>query len=205
MKVVIIGAGTAAINVADILVQDRNFQLAGFVGTEEEEKTLAGKKLFEDVAFLGGRSILPKLKENDIYGFIVGIGESILREKAFYEAKIAGLAPINAVSRNAVIQPSAQIGKGVVISAGCVIGHNVSIGDNSYLGSGAILEINTRVGVNCHLFPGCLVSGNCEVGKNVILGVRSSVLPNIKIGKNQRVDHGVVVMNHLVDLARDQG
>jgi len=37
MKVVIIGAGTGAANVADILIHDKNFKLYGFVGTTEEE------------------------------------------------------------------------------------------------------------------------------------------------------------------------
>ena len=45
MKIVIIGAGTSAITVADILIRDRNFTIAGFIGTDEEEtsEVLGGK------------------------------------------------------------------------------------------------------------------------------------------------------------------
>jgi len=35
MRIIIIGAGTTAIMVADILLQDHNFKIEGFVGTEE--------------------------------------------------------------------------------------------------------------------------------------------------------------------------
>ena len=46
MKIVIIGAGSAAIAAADIIVQDRNLSIVGFIGTKKEESKLMGQKIY---------------------------------------------------------------------------------------------------------------------------------------------------------------
>jgi len=205
MKVVIIGAGTSAMTVADILVQDRNFKIAGFIGTPEEESDLAGKHLYGDLAFLGDRSLLEKLRADGVVGFIAAIGNNNRREEVYYEATHKGLTPINAISRHAIIERSARIGKGVIISAGCIVSHGVSIGNNTYLGSGVIVEINTEIGENCLIESGCIVSGECKIGRTATLGPRSTITPYTKIGKNQNVKAGTVVRRDLEDLVRGEG
>ncbi|MDA2932983.1 hypothetical protein MYX82_01425 [Acidobacteria bacterium AH-259-D05] len=202
MKIVIIGAGTSAMTVADILVQDRNFKIVGFIGTAEEESELAGKTLYGDLAFLGDRSLLKKLKADGVVGFIGAIGSNNRREKVYYEAIHKGLTPINAISHRAIIEGSARIGKGVIISAGCIVSHGVSIGNNTYLSSGVIVEINTEIGENCLIDSGCIVSGECKIGRNVTLGPRSTITPYTRIGKNQNVNAGTVVRRDLEDLVR---
>ena len=203
MKIVIIGAGTAAIAVADIIIQDRNFNIAGFVGTEGEETEFSDKQLYGNLPFLGSHSILEKLKDEGIVGFIVAIGNNYIREKRYYEAALLGLTPINAVSRHAIIEPSVRSGKGIIISAGCILSHGVSVGNNTYFGSGVIVEINTEIGENTHLYPGCIVGGMSEIGRNVTLGPRSTIKRCTKIGKNQVVQAGAVVTED-VDLLRNQ-
>ncbi|MHC4560144.1 MAG: PglD-related sugar-binding protein [Planctomycetota bacterium] len=204
MKVVIIGAGTAAMVVADILVQDRNFELSGFVGTAEEEAKLTGKKLYGDVPFIGDRRILTKLKDDNIVGFVPAIKNSFLREKAYYEATRSGLIPINAISRHAVIEPSVSIGKGVIICAGCIISHGVSIGNNTSLWPGVIININTRIGDNCFFSTGCIIGGECDVGRNTTFEMQSAVLPYLKVGKNQSIEPGRIVNELLPDLMREE-
>ena len=71
MKIVIIGAGTTAIAVADILVHDRNFIIAGFVGTTEENNNMGGKNIYGDIPFIGDRSILKKLGKIILVPFIL--------------------------------------------------------------------------------------------------------------------------------------
>ena len=85
MKVVIVGVGTTAMIVADIIMESHNFNLAGFIGTSEEEKTLRSSNVYHDLPFLGNRGIVSRLKEGDISGFICAIGDVYIREKAFYE------------------------------------------------------------------------------------------------------------------------
>ena len=203
MRVVIIGAGTCAMAVADILIQDRNFKLSGFIGTEEEEARLMGKKLYGDVPFVGNHSILKKLKRDNIVGFVTAIKNNSFREKAYYEATQAGLVPINVISRQAVIEPSANIGKGVVICAGSIVSHGVTIGNNTILELGVIVEINTRIGDNCFFSSGCVVAGESELGRNVTVEARSAIL-GVKVGKNQSIEAGKIIKEALPDLMREE-
>lgn len=204
MKVVIIGAGTGAISVADILIQDKNFKLSGFVGTTEEEIKLMGKKLYGDVQFIGDHNILKRLKENNVVGFVAAIENNYFREKAYYEATQAGLVPINVISRHAIIEHSVTMGKGVVVGAGCIVSHGVCIGNNTSLGSGVIVEINTRIGENCCFSSACVIGGECDIARNVSFGMRSVVKSYLKIGKNQKVEPGIIISESLPDLIREE-
>jgi|TARA_B100001964_G_scaffold229781_1_gene282495 sugar O-acyltransferase (sialic acid O-acetyltransferase NeuD family) len=205
MKIVIIGAGTTAIAVADILVHDRNFKIVGFIGTTKENEKLGGQKIYGEIPFLGDRSLLKKLKDDAaIVGFVAAIGDNYIREEAFYEGIGIGIIPINAISPHAVIEPSAQIEKGIIVSAGCIVSHGVTIGNNTYLDSGVIVDIYTEIGENCHLNPGCIIGGMSEIGRNVTIGSRSTIAHNVKIGKNQKIMAGEVVNKDIEDLIRNQ-
>jgi len=204
MKVAIIGFGSAAMTVADIVMESHNFHLAGFVGTkEEEEENLRNLKLYRNIPFLGKHSVLPKLKEGDITGFIVAIGDNSIREKTYYEALQADLVPINAVSRNAIINPDVILGKGIVISPGVVLSHGVTIGSNVILDPSVIINVNASISDHCHLRPGTIVCGDVSVGKNVRLGAGCIIESRVKVGKNQIVSSGTVVHESLEGLFRE--
>lgn len=204
MKIVIIGAGTCAFAVADILVRDRNFKLSGFIGTTEEESRLMGKKIYGEVPFIGDHSILKQLKKDNIVGFVAAIGNNYRREKAYYDATGAGLVPINVISHDAVIEPSVELGKGIVVCAGCVISHGVSIENNTILRPVVVVGNNTRIGENCFLSSGCIIDGGCEIRRNVKFGIYSATLQDLKIGKNQNIAPGRIVAESLPDLAREE-
>lgn len=205
MKVVIVGAGMGGMSIAHILLEDPNFHLAGFVGTPDEYAQLQGKPLYGEARLLGDHTILKSLPKNDVMGFVVGIRDNFVREKVFYEAVGVGLLPVNAVSRNAVIEPSARLGRGVVVGPGCVLGYKVSVGDNTLIGASCVLDVRTRIGENSYLYAGCRVAGECDIGRNATLGVGAIVEPFKKVGKNQSVRAGQVVSDDLEDLARSQG
>ena len=204
MKIVIIGAGTSAINTADILIHDRNFKLVGFVGNEEDQKKYNNSNVYNNLPFLGTTDILKELINDGVFGFIAAIGKSYIREKRFYEASMSGLTPINAISKSAVIEQSAIIGKGVTIGSGCIISHGVSSGDNTCIDSGIIIEIKTQIGENCCLSSGTIVGGLCNIGRNVTLGSRSTISHNTTIGKNNIIASGKVVEKDISDKIRDE-
>ena len=202
MKVVIIGAGTTAIYAADILTQDRNITIAGFVGTEEEESKLEGKQIYQNLTFLGSVKLFSELMKDDVFGFIAAIGINNIRENRYYEAITAGLLPINAISQHSKINSSVQLGKGVIISPGCIISHGVEIGNNTIINPGTIIGIDAKISENCHIGTGCIVEGLCEIGRNVSLGPRSTIKSYLNIGKNQIIKSGDFVDNNLQDIIR---
>lgn len=204
MKIVIIGSGSAAIAAADIIVQDRNLSIAGFIGTKKEESKLMGQKIYENLTFLGHGSLLRKLKDEGITGFIVAIGDNYIREKRFYEASLEGFTPVNAISRSALIEPTVKIGKGVIINSGCIVSHGVSIGDNTCLDAGVIIEIKTFIGENCYLCSGSIVGGMCEIQRNVVLEHRSTIKSYTVIGKNNTIKAGQLVKVNVKDKPRNK-
>lgn len=204
MKVIIVGAGTGGINVARTLLEDRNVELAGFIGTPEERERFEGREVYAGLRLLGDHGLLKTLPKHEILGFVVGIGDNYLREKVFYEAMRAGLTPINAISRNAIIEPSLQLGKGVVVGPGAVACSGVSIGDNTLVGAGCVMDVNARIRENCYLFAGCNIGGEAEVGRNVTLRVGATVEPYVKVGKNREIPAGAVVSEDLPDLVRER-
>ena len=102
MKIVVIGAGTLAMTVADILSKDRNFSIAGFIGTKEEDTKFGGTPIYGSFPILGDISLLKNLIEDGVTGFIVAVGDNKVRETRYYEALTAGLTPVNAISRQFV-------------------------------------------------------------------------------------------------------
>ena len=204
MKVVIIGVGTTAMIVADIVIESRNFLLAGFVGTPEEEKDLRRSKVYHDFPFLGDHSILSNLKDGDIVSFIVAVGDNQIREKLFYRGMEAGLIPINAISSKATVNPDVSLGKGVVVSPGVVLSHGVSLGNNVILDPSVTIDVNSSIGDHCYLYPGVVVCGDCTVEKNVTLGAGVIVEPYKKIGKNNDIGAGTVVRESLEGLYRKE-
>lgn len=204
MKVIILGAGTCAMSVADILMQNRNFKLVGFVGTHEEESGLMNQKIYGEVPFVGDYNILPKLKQDGVMGFVAAMRSNSHREKAYYLAVQAGLIPINVISPRAVLEPSVRLDKGVVINAGCIISHEVKISNNVIVEAGSLIGINSTLGDNCFISQGCIIGGKCHLGRNVFLGAGSTILPYTDVGKSQIIEAGTVVKKTLGDLSREK-
>jgi len=203
MKVVIIGAGTTAVAAADILRQDRNIKLAGFVGLEEEESTTLDGA-YKGLPVLGGEGFLDRLFADGVGGFVVGVGDNRIRERRFYEASTAGLAPISAISPNAIIEPSVKLGSGVIISPGVVLCHGVVLGDNSCIDPGVIIEGDTVIGENCSIAAGGIIGGKAKIGRGANLGVRCTVTSFVEIGKNVCIPAGEIVRDNIPDQLREE-
>ena len=197
MKMVVIGVGTAAMTVADIIMESHNFRLVGFIGTAAEKEKLHRSKVYQDIPFLGDHSILSKLRKGDITGFVVAVGDNQIREQRYYEALQAGLTPINAVSSNALVNPDVTLGKGVIISPGVVLSHGVAIGNNVILGSSVIVHVNSTIGDHCYLHPGVIVSGRCDIEKNVTLRAGVILEADVSVGKNNNIAAGTVVRDDI--------
>ena len=204
MKIIILGMGSAALSIADILTNEYNYEIAGFVGTKEEDIKFHGKEIYRDFRFLGDRSIMKNLINQKVGGFIVAIGDRYVREEAYYQACSEGLVPINAISKNAFLENNIKIGSGVVISSGCIIQHGVTIGDNCFLASGSIFDFKSSIAENCNISAGCIIGSNTKIEKNVLIGARAIITPKILIGKNQNVESNILVNKNLPGLLRKQ-
>lgn len=86
-------------------------------------------------------------------------------------------APVEGgISPQAVVHPTARIGKNVQIHPFAVIGENVEIGDNCYIYPHVTLMENVRVGSDTVLYPnvtvywGCIVGSRCLINAGTVIG-----------------------------------
>ncbi len=80
------------------------------------------------------------------------------------------------IHATAVVDPSAEIGEGVAIGAGCYIGPRVVIGANTKLYPNVTVLDDTSIGSGSVIWSGTVVRERCTIGKDCILH------PNVSIG-----------------------
>ena len=108
---------------------------------------------------------------------------------------------IKAVGLNLIslISPSAHIGIGCSIGAGCLVGSHAHLGPQSIVGdgciinTGAIVEHESRVGMYSHIAVNAAIAGKSSVGNFCMLGIGSSVGDGVSITDCVIVGAGGVV------------
>jgi sugar O-acyltransferase (sialic acid O-acetyltransferase NeuD family) len=130
--------------------------------------------------------------------FVLGVGESDLREKMCITFENIGgqlsdlidvsacispfevsIAPGLTCLSNVIIEPNVLIGKGVLINVAAFIAHDAQIGDFSVIG------------------PDAKLLGGSSVGRNCMIGAGAIVLPKVVVGDNVQVGAGAVVTTDL--------
>jgi UDP-3-O-[3-hydroxymyristoyl] glucosamine N-acyltransferase len=77
--------------------------------------------------------------------------------------------PVAGIHPRAVVDPSAEIGEGVVIGPCAVIEANARISTRSRIGAGAFVGHGATLGEECVLHPGACILHNCRLGARCVL------------------------------------
>ena len=197
MKIVIYGIKSSAKIIAEILSENSNYEIVGFIGNKQEKKKFKRKKIFLGLPFLGDEELIPKLILNGIDGFIVGVGNVHLKEEIYYKFEKKGLKPISAISKFAKLYSGTVIGKGATIGNGCIISSNVRIGNNTFVGTNAVIELGVTISNNCKIGSNVFIGADSQIEKNVNVGVASTILTNCKIGKNNFLKPKILVSKNI--------
>ncbi len=204
MKILIIGAGSTAVSISEIIYGDKIFQITGYIGITEENKSKIGKDIFRNFKYLGDKSILKLIDKENASGFVVGIGDRYLRELSYYEVLKSEKIPVEIISKDSKISDNVEIKTGSVIFPNALISHNVTIGENTFIESGVIIEPNCYIGSNCNIEAGSIISGNSVIKKNTTIGKNSVIGSNLIIGKNRIVKPNNFIDSNLEDFERKQ-
>jgi len=194
MKVIIIGAGSTAATVAEILKQNRVFETVGYI----DERP--GEKVIDTLKVIGDDSIIEELYSKGIHNAIVAISDNKIRERIYLRLKNIGFNFINAIHSTAIISPSVTIGEGVIIEAGVNLLGNTSIGNNVIIAAGSIIGRNSIINHNVFIGPGVVAAGENVIKKNAFISCGVSITNHIIIGKNIKVKVGASVDSNIEDL-----
>jgi len=204
MKILIFGIKSSAKIISEILIEDHNFKVAGFIGSDQENKKSYNKKIFNNLYFLGTLKNVKNIikKDPEIVGFILGTSNLRIKEEIYYNFEKFNLHPINAISKKSDISPHAKIGKGVVVGKNSIILAEAEIANNVYIGSNSTIENSVIISNNSSVGSNCVIGSNVEIGRGVKISAGAKILSQVRIGKNQFIKVGQVVDKDLPDKIR---
>lgn len=189
---IIAGAGGHAREVFDILNSDLQDQVCFFDNVNDffENKLLGKPILKSEVEVLSNFELDRQ--------FIVGTGNSNVREKLYdFFVKLGG-APVSIIASSAIISSNnVRIGKGCNIMHDCFISNFVQIGDGTLVNTRANIHHDVEIGSFCEIGPSATLLGRVKVGCRVLIGAGAILLPGVNIGDNAIVGAGAIVVNNV--------
>lgn len=192
-KVLVVGAGGHSKVIVDILQQNGQYDVVGFVDSGDRQG-------YWGIPVIGRDEDLEVLRqERKIPYAFVALGNNVLREKVSRKVSDAGFELINVISSKALVSPRATLGKGVAVMAGAVVQADALIEDGCILNTNSSIDHECRVGAYSHIAPGTAVSGNTVIGTGCFLGTGSRVIDGIHIGNHVTVGAGGTVVGDLED------
>ena len=134
-------------------------------------------------------------QEDDV--FFCALGDPFYRRKYADIILAKGGEFISLIAKGAFVNPTAKIGKGVIISAWTQVSDNVQIGDFTMVHSYCTFGHDAKIGANNSIEAYCFFGGYSQTGDNVTMHVRSMIIRHKRVGSNVTVGAGSVVMrNH---------
>lgn len=125
--------------------------------------------------------------------FFISFGAMRWRKKVFEFVTQNGWEAVNIIHPNAVVSPTATIGKGVLIECGCLITPSPVIGNNVVVNTGSQVNHDNIVGDHVYMASGVILSGGVTIGENTLLDDGVIVTLGRKVGENSLIGAGGVV------------
>lgn len=124
-------------------------------------------------------SNISKIKFLDKSGVlaITAVGNNQLRNQWNKQLMELGIPLATIIHPNTIISPTAVIGHGVAIMAGCVVGTHSQIGNGVILNMGTLLDHDVFVDEYAHLSVGVKVAGGKEISQYSFLEV-GTIIPH---------------------------
>ena len=158
-----------------------------------------------------GFRILKSLEElNSILvtesGFVIGVGNPILRYEKQIEWMSSGGIPTSLISKNARIGLfDVELGMGLNVMSGVQISSRVRIGDGCLINRDTTIHHDVVLGQFCEVGPKAILLGGCEIGEKSFIGAGAIILPGVKIGRKCTVGAGSIVTKDVPDNLRVKG
>ncbi len=192
-KIIIIGAGTGALEVQGI-IEDINLINPSYelVGLLDDNPACQGSKI-------NGMPVLGTLEKVGTFSnvkYVFAIGSLRTQHVRMEIMARLNMSPIDFES---IIHPTALINKSVKIGGGCIIHPRVTIANEVSLGDFVVAAVASTIGpyskignysmITSHV----LILSGCEVGESVFIGSNSCITENVTIGNLARIGVGSIV------------
>jgi sugar O-acyltransferase (sialic acid O-acetyltransferase NeuD family) len=196
-NIVLFGGGLHVHHCIDIIKKEAKYRIIGITDPYKE----AGADLHGYKVIGRQEDLLRLIREYDIYGGLISIGDNWIRKQVF--DIIQSIKPdfvfVNAIHPAAVIGRDVELGAGNMVMARCVISAGARIGSFCLLGTGAIVEHDNIMHDFSSISVGSITGGKVEIGKFSAITLGVTVLDRLKIGENSVVGAGSLVLSDVPD------
>jgi len=197
-RIVILGAGLFAQEVADLVSGIAGCEVVGFVEGLDRQRCcqpLLDLPVYwiEDLDRLGGPCKA-----------VCAVG-SPKRDAFIRQALTHGWEFTTVIHPSAQIFPTASLGEGCIVGAGVVVGSHTVVGRHVILNRGALVGHHVRIGDYATISPGANIAGRTTIGCCTHVAMGAIVIDGISIGNNCLIAAGAVVTHDVPDGVRVAG
>lgn len=197
-KLVILGAGSFAPEVIDVIEETRAFITTAFVESGDRSKT--------EQPLLG----LPVVWIDEAAKFVsshqavCALGTT--RRKEFIEqASQLGFSFATVIHPSVNISTTSSVGEGSLLSRGVIIAANAAIGKHVLINRGSLIGHHTTIGDYVTVSPGVNIAGYVTIGEGTYIGMGAIILDHINVGAHAVIGSGAVVVNDVPDRVQVMG
>ncbi len=194
-KILLLGSGGHAKSVADAILQEGSFEIAGFVDNACKESFA-----YRGYTIIGSDEDLEVLFKSGIRNAFVCVGylgRGRVRNRLYGLLKNIGFTLPVIMDSSAVLASDAQVGEGTFIGKGAIVNANAVIGKMAILNTASVVEHDCRIGDFSHVAVAGVVCGGAQIGENTLIGANATLLQNISIGDNVIIGAGSVVTKNV--------
>lgn len=131
--------------------------------------------------------------------FFISFGAMKWRKPVFEYLSSHGWQAVNVIHPDAVVSPTAKLGKGVLIECGCLVTPSPEIGDNVVVNTGSQVNHDNIVEDHVYIASGVILSGGVTIGNNTLLDDGVIITLGTKVGKDCLIGAGAVVTKNIPD------
>jgi sugar O-acyltransferase (sialic acid O-acetyltransferase NeuD family) len=184
--IVIMGIGGHASMCIDILLEQNEFNLVGFI----DKKETLDKKY--NLNYLGSIENLDNLISMGLKNLIIGIGfaGNLKKRDKYYDELSAKINIPTIIHKKAIVERTAEIKEGCQIMAGSIIGSHVFIESNCIINSGCIISHDSTIKKSSHITPGAILAGTVNIGRRCTIGMGATLYLGIEIPDDKIINNG---------------
>jgi acetyltransferase EpsM len=197
-KLLILGAGCLARDVADLIEDIPDYRLEGFV--VDQPPFERGQKLL-------GRPVywIDELDDfDDSYRAVCSLGR-MKKNKIIQRVKDIGIPFINLIHPSAHISKTAILGEGVFVGIGSQIGAESKIGNHVFINRGTLIGSGDEILDYSVISAGANIAGGVSIGPRTYVGIGAIILQHTTIGELCVIGAGSMVTRNLPDRVKAIG
>lgn len=190
-KIVFIGGGGHSLVCYDVLCQNKDLNLIGFIDIKQD---VVLKKV--GCKYLGNDRVIKSLIKKD-YFFFNAIGQIKTPEKrieTFKKIINSNGQFTTLISKNSFVSPMAKLGQGTILMNGCIVNAKSIIEENCIINTNAVIEHEVKIEPHVHIAPNATILGNVTIKSGSFIGAGAIIREGLTIQNNSVIPAGEKVM-----------